>query len=101
MGDVDDTIVYEVPKVIVIGAESSGKSSLLENITKCPIFPRNTSICTRQPIHLKLSKLEEDENPEYKIIYENNETLTTKTKIVFLTFKFCTFRWLNLPFSRR
>ena len=78
-----NTILYEVPKVIVVGAESSGKSSLLENITKCPIFPRDTSICTRQPIHLKLSKLENDDKPEYKIIYEGEETHTTKTKIVF------------------
>jgi hypothetical protein len=45
----------QIPKVIVIGAESAGKSSLLENITKCPIFPRNSSICTKMPIHLKLN----------------------------------------------
>ena len=45
----------QLPKVIVIGAESSGKSSLLENITKCPIFPRNVNICTRLPIHFKLN----------------------------------------------
>ena len=34
----------DIPKIIVIGAESSGKSCLLENIIKCPIFPRNQSI---------------------------------------------------------
>ena len=44
----------DIPKIIVIGAESSGKSCLLENIIKCPIFPRNQSICTKQPIHVKL-----------------------------------------------
>lgn len=45
---------YKIPKIIVIGEESSGKSSLLENITKCPIFPRDTKYCTKTPIHLTL-----------------------------------------------
>ena len=31
---------YILPRVIVIGNESAGKSCLLENITKCQIFPR-------------------------------------------------------------
>ncbi len=42
-------------KVIVIGAESAGKSSLLENIIKYLIFPRNSNICMKQPIHFKLN----------------------------------------------
>ena len=33
-----------LPKVIVIGAESSGKSSLLERITKCQLFPSNSKL---------------------------------------------------------
>ena len=45
---------FELPQVIVIGSESSGKSSLLENITKCPVFPRSAGICTKCPIVLKL-----------------------------------------------
>ena len=51
----DDVSDYRLPKVIVIGNESTGKSSLLENITKCQIFPRDSKICTKCPIHLKLS----------------------------------------------
>lgn len=47
---------YTLPKVIVIGNESSGKSSLLENITKCQIFPRNQKLCTKCPIHFRLTK---------------------------------------------
>ena len=50
----NDMITYNIPKIIVIGEESSGKSSLLENITKCPIFPRDSKICTKIPIHLTL-----------------------------------------------
>lgn len=45
-----------IPKIIVIGAESSGKSSLLENIVKCQLFPKNTTFCTKIPIHLIMGK---------------------------------------------
>ena len=60
----------QLPKVIVIGAESSGKSSLLENITKCPIFPRNVNICTRLPIHFKLNT-NPNKNIKCQITYQN------------------------------
>jgi hypothetical protein len=43
-----------LPKVIVIGTESSGKSSLLERITKCQLFPRDNKLCTKCPIKVKL-----------------------------------------------
>jgi GTP-binding protein EngB required for normal cell division len=45
---------YQLPKVVVIGTESSGKSSLLERITKCQIFPRDGKLCTKCPIKVKL-----------------------------------------------
>lgn len=31
---------FSLPRVVVIGCEKSGKSTLLETLTKCPIFPR-------------------------------------------------------------
>ena len=43
-----------LPKVIVIGTESSGKSSLLERITKCQLFPSDSKLCTKCPIKVKL-----------------------------------------------
>ena len=46
--------LYQLPKVIVIGAESSGKSSLLERITKCQLFPSDSKLCTKCPIKVKL-----------------------------------------------
>jgi hypothetical protein len=46
---------YALPKIVVTGDENVGKSSLLENITKCPIFPRNNGFCTRCPIHIKMT----------------------------------------------
>lgn len=59
----------KIPKIIVIGSESSGKSSLLENLIKCDVFPRDRNICTKCPIKLKLFCSDVE---EYKIIYNNN-----------------------------
>lgn len=61
-GSIDD---FALPKVIVIGTESSGKSSLLERITKCQLFPRDSKLCTKCPIKVKLS----NGDPEYKISF--------------------------------
>lgn len=67
-----------LPKVIVIGTESSGKSSLLENILKCSIFPRNSIICTKQPIHLVLKTAKNEQEIYYKIIYKNKIDIIDK-----------------------
>ena len=45
---------FKLPTVIVVGGRSAGKSSLLENITKCPIFPRDPALCTKMPVKLQL-----------------------------------------------
>ena len=50
---------FFVPEVVVIGAESSGKSSLLEAITKCAVFPRGKTFTTRMPVRLLLTTCQE------------------------------------------
>ena len=37
----------EPPTIIVLGAESSGKSTILERMIMLPIFPRQLGLCTR------------------------------------------------------
>ena len=49
---------YNLPKILVIGGESTGKSSVLENITKCHIFPRGLGMTTKSPIRIILSDSE-------------------------------------------
>ena len=44
-----------IPKVIIIGSDYVGKSSLLENIIKCSIFKTDINICSRLPIHYKIN----------------------------------------------
>lgn len=42
----DDDLVLAIPQILVSGSQSSGKSSVLEALTKIP-FPRNEDTCTR------------------------------------------------------
>ncbi|ARF10780.1 dynamin-like protein [Hokovirus HKV1] len=51
----DELSKFKLPRIIAIGNESTGKSSLFEKILKCPIFPRNSIICTKAPIRLVLN----------------------------------------------
>lgn len=68
---------YEVPSIIVIGAESSGKSSLLENITNAELFPKNNKTCTKQPIKLKLKPAMDENEVQFKLTYDG---VTTQIK---------------------
>lgn len=74
----EDINKYNLPKVIVIGNESTGKSSLLENITKCQIFPKDSKVCTKCPVHVVLKTGE----PKYEISYyapiKSHHELVTK-----------------------
>ena len=54
-GSVDITTEeYKFPEIIIVGDEKNGKSSLLENITKCKIFPKARGYCTKRPIRFIL-----------------------------------------------
>ncbi|TYZ60815.1 hypothetical protein PybrP1_012595 [[Pythium] brassicae (nom. inval.)] len=43
-----------LPQIVVIGSQSSGKSSVLENIVGKDFLPRGTGIVTRRPLVLQL-----------------------------------------------
>jgi len=44
----------DLPQIVVIGSQSSGKSSVLENIVGRDFLPRGTGIVTRRPLVLQL-----------------------------------------------
>ena len=63
---------FTSPKICVIGTQSSGKSSLLENITKTPIFPkRKQGVGTKSPVKLVIKSNDSDE-PKFSV---NNEAV--------------------------
>ncbi|KAL4123568.1 hypothetical protein PRIC2_009421 [Phytophthora ramorum] len=45
---------FALPQIVVVGQESSGKSSVLEALAMLPLFPRDSVMCTKLPILLKL-----------------------------------------------
>lgn len=49
----------ELPQIIVVGDQSSGKSSVLEAITGVP-FPRNSGMCTKFPTQINLRKAQQN-----------------------------------------
>ncbi|CAN0388180.1 unnamed protein product, partial [Ectocarpus fasciculatus] len=44
----------DLPQIVVIGSQSSGKSSVLENVVGRDFLPRGTGIVTRRPLILQL-----------------------------------------------
>ena len=47
------------PRIIIIGEESSGKSSVVERLAMHSLFPRGERMTTRMPIKLRLLKKSE------------------------------------------
>lgn len=71
---------FKLPSIIIIGTESTGKSSLIQNILKCPIFPIDSNICTKVPIKLELINSQEE---KFIITFQNNTTnITNKEEIL-------------------
>lgn len=54
--------MIELPQLVVVGAQSSGKSSVLESIVGRDFLPRGSGICTRRPLILQLHNLEHNES---------------------------------------
>lgn len=47
----------DLPQIVVVGSQSSGKSSVLENIVGKDFLPRGSGIVTRRPLILQLTHL--------------------------------------------
>lgn len=83
---VDESVrtCFTLPQIIVIGDECAGKSSLLESITKCPVFPRDIHRCTKIPIRLRLLKVENKEQAKILVTCEGQPMwqLTSRDSIL-------------------
>lgn len=52
-----------LPRIAVLGTQSSGKSSVLESIVGLDFLPRGDGIVTRRPLELRLHHLQENATP--------------------------------------
>ncbi|KAG5930761.1 hypothetical protein E4U53_002138, partial [Claviceps sorghi] len=50
----------DLPQIVVVGSQSAGKSSVLENIVGRDFLPRGSGIVTRRPLILQLINVHED-----------------------------------------
>jgi len=66
---------WQPPQVVMIGQESSGKSSILERVAMMPLFPRGDDITTRLPIHVHLRNADISLPPTLEVV----DTKTNKT----------------------
>uniref|UniRef100_A0AAR2KW02 Dynamin GTPase n=1 Tax=Pygocentrus nattereri TaxID=42514 RepID=A0AAR2KW02_PYGNA len=46
--------IIQLPQIVVVGSQSSGKSSVLESLVGCDFLPRGSGIVTRRPLVLQL-----------------------------------------------
>src|SRR3954467_237065 len=63
--DVFNTIgsdTLDLPQIVVVGSQSSGKSSVLENIVGRDFLPRGSGIVTRRPLILQLINIPPDDD---------------------------------------
>lgn len=51
----------QLPQIIVVGSQSSGKSSVLEAIVGRDFLPRGSGIVTRRPLILQLQHVDKDD----------------------------------------
>ena len=67
---------WQIPNIVVVGQESSGKSSVLERLMMTPLLPRDENICTRLPIHVRLRRSDKAMPPRLEVY--NTLTKTTE-----------------------
>lgn len=51
--------LLQLPQIVVVGAQSSGKSSVLENLVGRDFLPRGSGIVTRVPLVMQLNHVQE------------------------------------------
>lgn len=59
------SLARQLPKIVVVGGQSSGKSSVLEAVVGRDFLPRGTGIVTRRPLELQLETAADPEAKEY------------------------------------
>jgi len=66
----------EIPKIVVVGSQSSGKSSLLNGILSFELLPTGKNMVTRTPLHLEL--IPSDDNLAEFGQYKNGKWFSKK-----------------------
>ncbi|VFQ70481.1 unnamed protein product [Cuscuta campestris] len=81
LGDYGDdrtlpTLWDALPTIVVLGGQSSGKSSALESIVGRDFLPRGSGIVTRRPLILQLYKTEQGQQDYAQFLHSGNKKYT-------------------------
>lgn len=60
---------WQPPKLVVVGEESSGKSTLLERLLMMSLFPRADGVCTRARIQVRLRHTDRSSMPRLSVVH--------------------------------
>lgn len=80
--------LIQLPEIVVVGEQSSGKSSVLQSIIEREILPKGQGIVTKCPIRIRMKKLNANEEeyakfdhvPDKKFKFENiSEEILSRT----------------------
>ncbi|KAJ6244388.1 vacuolar protein sorting-associated protein [Anaeramoeba flamelloides] len=68
---------FNLPQIVVVGEQSTGKSSVLESIVGIDFLPKGTGIVTRRPLVLQLIRIKVPKNEEQTTINNNYKPFAT------------------------
>uniref|UniRef100_A0A8C4NZK0 Dynamin-1-like protein n=1 Tax=Dicentrarchus labrax TaxID=13489 RepID=A0A8C4NZK0_DICLA len=83
--DVFNTVgadIIQLPQIVVVGTQSSGKSSVLESLVGRDLLPRGTGIVTRRPLILQLVHI--DQEDRRKTSEENGNLTVTSILLLYI-----------------
>ena len=72
LGALGQTTSLDLPQIVVVGGQSSGKSSVLESLVGKSFLPRGTGIVTRRPLILQLYNTAHDMPPHHHQVPSQN-----------------------------
>lgn len=78
LGALGQTTTLDLPQIVVVGGQSSGKSSVLESLVGKSFLPRGAGIVTRRPLILHLHNTQNDtpgvlEQQQQQVLHESNK----------------------------
>ncbi|KAK3016759.1 hypothetical protein RJ639_006432 [Escallonia herrerae] len=81
LGDYGDdrslpTLWDSLPTIVVVGGQSSGKSSVLESMVGRDFLPRGSGIVTRRPLVLQLYKTDQGQEEYAQFLHTENKRYT-------------------------
>ena len=76
LGALGQNTNLDLPQIVVIGGQSSGKSSVLESVVGRSFLPRGTGIVTRRPLVLQLFNTDLDSRKDDDNIDEEEDGLS-------------------------